>query len=249
MTSLTSVDKILESFPLQSVPPLVGKPTFDAINSLHRILKANAASFPTALGGGVLGHLTLVIPEAEYATLSDTTFPVPINPGAIVEPTAGGTAAQLATAERVHTEQLRIWNLYNDTDKALKHQLLSAVENVYLRALSHRHTGYAYVTTLQFLQHLLRVHGRITAHDLQENYLRFKKPWDPNAPYETLIEQIDDTVDFANAGGSPISSQQQINTAYTCVLHRFCRCMPQVAPMPRHRTHLGPLQDPLCPGP
>ncbi len=220
MTSLTSVDKIQASFPIQAVPPLIGEPTFESINSLHRILKANAASVPTALGGGVLGHLTLVLPANEYATLSATAFPPPNNPGpTVVVPVAGGTAAQLATAERVHKELLRIWNLYHDTDKALKQQLLSTVENVYLRALSNRHTGYANITTLQLLQHLLRVHGRITAHDLEENFIRFKKPWDPNSPYETLIEQMDDAVDFANAGGSPISAQQQINTAYTLLFN------------------------------
>jgi hypothetical protein len=219
MTSLTSVDKILDSFPIQTVPPIIGEPTFESINNLHRVLKTNAASVPTALGGGVLGHLTLVLPAAEYANLSATAFPAPNNPGATIVPVAGATAAQLATAERVHKEQLRIWDLYHDSDKALKRQLLGAIENVYLRALSHRHTGYAYITTLQLLQHLLRVHGRITAHDLEENFIRFKKPWDPNSPYDTLIEQIDDAVDFANAGGSPISAQQQINTAYTLVFN------------------------------
>jgi hypothetical protein len=63
------------------------------------------------------------------------------------------------------------------------------------------------------------VHGRITAHDLAENFTRFKTAWDPNSPFETLIEQIDDAVDFANAGGDPLSDQQQINTAYTLVFN------------------------------
>jgi hypothetical protein len=220
MTSLTSVDKILQSFPLQDVPPLVGEPTFDSINSLHRILKANAASVPSALGGGVLGHLALVIPPTEYATLCPTPFTTPINPGPTpVHAIAGATAAQLAAEDRLHTESLRIWNLYQNTDKALKRQLLSTVESIYVRALSNRNTGFANVTTLALIQHLLRVHGRITAHDLEENFTRFKKPWDPNAPFETLIEQMDDAVDFANAGGIPISAPQLINTAYTLLFN------------------------------
>jgi hypothetical protein len=98
MTSLTSVDKILDSFPIQNVPPIIGEPTFESINNLHRVLKTNAASVPTALGGGVLGHLTLVLPAAEYANLSATAFPAPNNPGATIVPVAGATAAQLATA-------------------------------------------------------------------------------------------------------------------------------------------------------
>ena len=219
MTTLTSVDKILDSFPIQDVPPLVGEPSFESINVLHRTLKANAASVPTTLGGGLLGHLSLVIPTTEYTTLTPTAFVTPINPGPVLLPAAGATAAQLATAERVHSEDLRVWNLYQNTDKALKRQLLRAVEHVYLRALSNRNTGYANVTTLQLLQHLLRVHGRITAHDLAENFTRFKTAWDPNSPFETLIEQIDDAVDFATAGGDPFSNQQQINTAYTLVFN------------------------------
>jgi hypothetical protein len=220
MTSLTSVDKILQSFPLQDVPPLVGEPTFDSINSLHRILKANAASVPSALGGGVLGHLALVIPPAKYATLCPTPFTTPINPGPTpVQAIAGATAAQLAAEDRLHTESLRIWNLYQNIDKALERQLLSTVESIYVRALSNRNTGFANVTTLALIQHLLRVHGRITAHDLEENFPRFKKPWDPNAPFENLIEQMDDAVDFANAGGIPISAPQLINTAYTLLFN------------------------------
>ena len=44
MTSPTSINKILESFPHPSVPGIIGEPTFDTINNLLRILKLNAAS-------------------------------------------------------------------------------------------------------------------------------------------------------------------------------------------------------------
>jgi hypothetical protein len=162
MTTRNSVDKILQSFPLQDVAPIVSEPIYDTINELHWLLKANASSVQTTLGIGALGHLALVLNEADYNAISPLDpFVAPPNPGP--QEAAAGTAAQIATTDRQHTEAKCMFDLYENTDKALKQQLLGGINNIYVKALANRNTVYAAVTTIQMLQHLNRVHTRITS--------------------------------------------------------------------------------------
>jgi hypothetical protein len=54
------------------------------------------------------------------------------------------------------------------------------------------------------------------------------KAWDPQQPVETLFKQIQDCVDYAEAGGITIGEAQKLSTAYTKVFatdifHSVCR--------------------------
>ena len=217
----TSIEKIVALFPIQTVKPIIGEPTFESLNELTSDIKANASSIPTTRGGGDLGHLILTVSPAIYLTLSNNdVFNVPPNPGTLfVVPGGNPTGAQIAEAVRAHTEGLREYNLYRNTDRAIKQQVIGAVDNTYIRALKHRQTGFANVTTLQLLTHLLTTYGRITPYQLEENDKRFKKPFDPNQPFETLVEQIDDATDYAIAGGSPYTVSQIVSNAYNLVFN------------------------------
>jgi hypothetical protein len=119
--------------------------------------------------------------------------------------------------EREHKELLRIWNLYQNTDKALKRQVLASIDQVYIRSLKNRHTGFASVKTLTILNHLFNTYGKITPHDLELNNTRFRTKWDPNQPFEMLVEQIEDAIDFATSGLSPYTDKQIVDNAYTLV--------------------------------
>ena len=191
MTTLTSVDKITESFPQPTVTAIIGEPTFESSTELTRSLKANAASAGTELGGGELGHLALTVSDVEYETLApNTPFAAPANPGPVYIAAANLTGPVMLEQEREHKELLRIWNLYQNTDKALKRQLLASIDPVYIRSLKNRHTGFASVRTLTILTHLFTTYGKISPHDLEMNNTRFRMKWDPNQPFEMLVEQI-----------------------------------------------------------
>ena len=59
-----------------------GEPTLDTILLLHRQVKRNAQSVPTALGGGQLGYLALVISKEKYDAIPNSTpFERPQDPG------------------------------------------------------------------------------------------------------------------------------------------------------------------------
>ena len=214
---MASVYKIHDGFPHQAVEAIVGEPTFDTINGLARILKTNAASIPSTNGGGNLGHLGLMVSATVYAVLAPgTPFATPVNPGAYFVPTAT-TGPTITAEERVWDDSQMIYKLYHNTDKALKKQLLGAIEDIYIRPLKHRHTGYAQVTSLHIITHLFDNYGRITAHDLDENEKRFKTAWSPSQPLEHLVEQIEDAVDYAESGGSPFTDRQVVTNSYNLV--------------------------------
>jgi hypothetical protein len=67
------------------------------------------------------------------------------------------------------------------------------------------------------LEHLFLSYGSITAVDLECNFENMREAWDPQQPVETLFKQIQDCVDYAEAGGITIVEAQKLSTAYTKV--------------------------------
>ena len=65
-----STDDIVRGFPHQELPKIVGEPTFDLLQDTHRKLSTNAASVPTALGGGAHGYLGMTTPGNTYFALT-----------------------------------------------------------------------------------------------------------------------------------------------------------------------------------
>ena len=67
------------------------------------------------------------------------------------------------------------------------------------------------------LNHLITNHGTIAPFDLSANGDTMKQPWDPNTPFETPINQIEDVIEFAEAGQDPFTDKQIVDTAHTLV--------------------------------
>ena len=214
-----SVESIIESFPYPTISAIIGEPTYESITAVARHLKANAASVHTELGGGALGHLALLMTPAVYATISLVPYNAPGNPGPTPNLDAGGTAPVLSAIIRTHTENLRLWRLHTNLDKALKQQLIGSVNRMYIRTLEDQHIGFANVSTLDLLQHLLQAYGRITEHALSTNDTKFKTPMDPSQPFESFITQLEDSIEYAAAGNAPYTTPQVLTTAYTLVFN------------------------------
>eukprot|EP00957_Ditylum_brightwellii_P200423 15279332-Ditylum_brightwellii.AAC.1 len=81
MASRQSVDSTTKNLLYLFLPKLVGKPNYEKLYELHKMLMANAASVSTRLGGGHHGHLALVISDATYRQTAGVGFPPPVNPG------------------------------------------------------------------------------------------------------------------------------------------------------------------------
>jgi hypothetical protein len=169
-SSITSVKKILAFFPEQTIPTIVGEPTYDSVSELAAAIKSNAATVPSAQGGGQLGHLILTMtPQGCLALSGNVPFQVTGNPGPFYIPVPNLTGPQILAEEKVFNAALAEYNLYHNTNRALKQQIISAIDPIYIRELKHRIAGFTNVTTATILAYLYRTYGNITAHELDEN--------------------------------------------------------------------------------
>ena len=176
---MTDSETVKLNFPFPIIPKNPGLPTYKVISEVHSKGKANAASIASELGGGSHGLLGLTLSTATYLQLTGNAFVRPINPGTI--PTnVMGSAAVMAEQVRQHKEQLRVFRQVENTELALKSQLIESFDETYFRGLRGRHTGYTNISYLRMISHLYDTYGSITAVDLIENKKRMDTPFDPS---------------------------------------------------------------------
>ena len=114
-------------------------------------------------------------------------------------------------------EPLRLWKLSLNVNAALQKSILSAVDKIYLRALKAPHTGFSNLKARDMLSYLFQIYGKITPQALEANNKVFRTDWDPNTPFEMLIDQIENCQEFAQDGNQPYSDQQILTQAYNLV--------------------------------
>ena len=99
-------------FPHPTVTPITGRPDPLSLSILQGELYANAISVPTELGGGLYGHLALIMPHAEYITMDGAIdYVAPPHPGVQADAPPGATAVQPPTRQGVgktHAARQRI---------------------------------------------------------------------------------------------------------------------------------------------
>ena len=215
-SSVPSVEDFTNAFPTQ-LTPIVGEPTYATLKTLKDQLKANAASIPTTLGGGNHGYLGLILSPATYATISLTAFIEPAYPGQHPAIPAGANATNTSAIICSHTEDTRQWREFKNISTALKAQLLSAVEDIYVRALRDRHVGYMNQSICNLLSHLFENYGKITQLELEDNNTKLRALWDPNSPFDCLFQQLEDGQDYTDDDGQPYTADQLLHITYTLV--------------------------------
>ena len=57
----------------------------------------------------------------------------------------------------------------------------------------------------------------MSASALQDNYKRLRAPYDSNQPFETLIDQVENAVDYAFAGDTPYTPAQVVGISFQLV--------------------------------
>jgi hypothetical protein len=112
-------------------------------------------------------------------------------------------------------------------DQSLKKNI-TAFEPMYLEILNNDMVGFAITTAIYMCYHLFLSYGSITAVDLEHNWENMSKAWDPKQPVESLFKNIQDCVDYAEAGGITISEAQKLQAVYakifaTGIFHSDCR--------------------------
>jgi hypothetical protein len=216
-SSVPSTVDFIGSFPIQPMK-ITGMPTYTTLTLLRNELQQNAATIPSNRGGGSNGYLGTIMSGPMYDTIAPgQPFTIPGYPGAQPTVIAGATGPQISEAVRLHNESLREWREYTNIHNALKKQLEEAIEPVYLRSQRHRHVGFANRSVRELMGYLFQAYGQLNAQKLMDNQTTMNKPWDPSTPFETLIEQIEDAMEVADAATQAFTDAQILTLAYTLV--------------------------------
>jgi hypothetical protein len=72
---------------------------------------------------------------------------------------------------------------------------------MYLEILNNDMVGFTTTTARDMLDHHLLSYDSITAVDLDHNWENMRKAWYPQQPVESLFKQIQDCIDYVEAGG------------------------------------------------
>jgi hypothetical protein len=73
--------------------------------------------------------------------------------------------------------------------QALKKQITSVFEPMYLDILNDNMVGYTNISARDMLDHLFETNGNITGVDLEINFEHMRQAWDPQQPVESLFKK------------------------------------------------------------
>ena len=149
---------ITASFPnpiLSAIATVTSPPTYATLRLAQTHLNANATTVPSYAGDGIHGHLALTLTPAAYLLVSGNIPFIPPENGPInpVHP-VNATAAQISEINRLFYENQTTFRTYQETDKALRNQILLAIPADNLRELADPEFGLGSVSCLQILNHL-----------------------------------------------------------------------------------------------
>ena len=112
------------------------------------------------LGCSTLEYLVLTAQPFVFNTHCGTAFCVPTNLGIHpVMPDPTPTAAILSGLVRTHKHEVRLFNKYHTVYHAYKKVISRFISEKYYKSLSSRVIGFAKVTSLQILTHLVNIDG------------------------------------------------------------------------------------------
>ena len=187
------------------IMPIIGRPDPLSLGILQgELYYANAMSVPTELGGGLYGHLALIVPYADYAALEGAIeYTIPAHPGVQADAPANATAVMITQLNRQHDKALDRHMLHANVSNAIKQQLLKAVDDMFVSLLRHQRLRYSQVTPLQLMKHSLDTYNIVTTEEtLEDNRGRLGAEWNLDEGMEVLYFRITNVQQFAAEAGA-----------------------------------------------
>jgi hypothetical protein len=89
----------------------------------------------------------------------------------------GGTAAQISANKHCWEDATNDFKTYNTVQSALKKQIITVVEPMYIEILNDDLFGFANTTSRDMLDHLFLYYGSITAVDIEQNFENMLHLW------------------------------------------------------------------------
>jgi hypothetical protein len=164
-----TVENVISCFTHPVLPSVNGKPDYHTLHAIRKMIRANACSIYTHLGGGSFGHIGIIMSDAAYEMISPlNAWENPEFPGRA--PTAiggGGTEAHISAAKHRWEEATTYFKTYNTVQSALKKQIITVIEPMYIEILNNDLVGFANTTSRDMIDHLFLSYGSITAVDIE----------------------------------------------------------------------------------
>ena len=208
--SSTNIDYVDTYFEFRVLTKIHGEPTYETLKAMKNQLKSNACSVTSDLGGGAHGHLGLLLTPTEYAITSPTPYVRPVHPGVLT--IVQGTAHHEATRLRAeHKESIRFFRETVDVEKALKKQVVAALDPKFLDSLRDPTSNSIMVPIHEVLAHLFRRYGRVDADTLADIDEKVRTTqYNVSEPLVTVYNDIEELARIAVAADNPYSDKQQV---------------------------------------
>jgi hypothetical protein len=195
----STVEDVLVRFPHPILPTVEGEPDYQTIHATRKFLQANSRAIDTHLGGGTLGHLGIIISDDAYSNIAPPRAGEPPlwetpNAPRRAPATTDGTGAKLSAARHVWEEDVQTYPTCTSVQQALKKQINSVFEPMYLKILNENMVGYANISARDMLDHLFETYGNITAVDLEINFEHMRRAWDPQQEASSSVPRSRSTV-------------------------------------------------------
>ena len=162
-----TIDYALTYFEKVNLDKIKGRPDYPQLHRLFQDLKANASKVPSELGGGLYGHLGLVMSAVAYTTISADAYVRPAMPAPLVIP-PGSTQHQATRLREDWREAKDLFRETVDLENALKKQLIEAIDDEYLQELRNPVTNSITQPIAQVITHLFDRYGEVTQATLDE---------------------------------------------------------------------------------
>ena len=192
-------------------------PHYFSIAEAHAPLNEKATYVYSSRGNPALGHYILTASDDEYLLLSGISFIITFNLGIHPVVAPGATDAQIDHAKREHEESMREFRLFKAVDDALKNQLVNAIDDIYIKYLWDRVTGFATRSVRDILQYLYRTYGSVTPAQLTANDERFRAPYDGSTDLEAYFNGINDCLFVAYKSNQHYSKGQTLTAASSAI--------------------------------
>jgi hypothetical protein len=102
-----------------------------------------------------------------------------------------GTTDHISAARHIWEGDVQTYRTYTSVQQALRKQIISVFEPMYLEVLNDNMVGFANISAPDMMDHPLGTYGNITAVDLEINFEHMRQAWDPQQPVEYLLVQAD----------------------------------------------------------
>ena len=211
MTS-TNIDYTNNYFQYTELTPILGEPTYEALQIIKDQLKSNSSSVTSKLGGGSNGHLGLMLTAEEYTRVSaGTPYVFPPPPATLVVP-PGTTAHETSRLTREYQEAQRAFREATDVKKALIKQIVKAIEPKYLRTLRNTETNSITRDIPEILAYLFQRYGKVTPDALNAKEMEVRTfIYNLQEPLVTLYDQVEDLQKLGDAANMPYTTRQIVN--------------------------------------